>query len=191
MLGGFRPLMEARLWSVLLFLQNKNAVFLHNGSLLWNVGRTGVVGHEKTYIRHQVKFSPPSVRFPAAPVTGRRALPGERTCKTITPVSSPLLLPFLSSSFPLSSCSSHDRLNKDSECPYLPAGLLPDPVLPLWTEQSLTGPRPCPESCDHVRALPRVQRWPWWTPAFTLSSEERNRTRGSKTASQSTSQTAQ
>lgn len=54
--------------------------------------------------------------------------------------------------------------------PYLPAGLLPDPVPPPWTEQSLTGPRPCPESCDHVCALPKVQRWPWWTPAFTFSS---------------------
>lgn len=53
---------------------------------------------------------------------------------------------------------------------YLPAGLLPDPVPPPWTEQSLTGPRPCPESCDHVCALPKVQRWPWWTPAFTFSS---------------------
>lgn len=53
---------------------------------------------------------------------------------------------------------------------YLPAGLSPDLVLPPWTEQSLTGPRPCPESCDHVCALPKVQRWPWWTPAFTFSS---------------------
>lgn len=59
---------------------------------------------------------------------------------------------------------------------YLPAGLLPDPVLPPWTEQSLTGPRPCPESCDHGCALPTVQRRPWWTPAFTFSSgEEKNK----------------
>lgn len=38
MLWGFRPLIEVWLtWGVLLFLQNKNSVFLHSGSSFWNV----------------------------------------------------------------------------------------------------------------------------------------------------------
>ena len=89
-----------------------------------------------------------------------------------------LLLPLLSS--PKYNCDTRRRNRSESPkitvlVTYLPAGLLPDPVLPLWTEQSLTGPHPCPESCDHVCALPKVQRWPWWTPAFTFSSAKRNK----------------
>ena len=72
--------------------------------------------------------------------------------------------------------TSFSVLLKKQAISYLPAGLLPDPVLPPWTEQSLTGPRPCPESCDHVCALPKVQRWPWWTPAFTFSSGGKKKT---------------
>lgn len=43
---------------------------------------------------------------------------------------------------------------------YLLAGLWPDQVLPLWTEQSLTGLRPYQESQDHVEGPPNTEpRW--------------------------------
>lgn len=126
-------------------------------------------------------------------MNGQKALPGECTRKTATlasksasgftvPATTPLLPSMVSfpfPSFPLlcspeCDCDTTVRACEEVLVSYLPAGLLPDPVLPPWTEQSLTGPHPCPESCDHVCALPKVQRWPWWTPAFTFSSGESN-----------------
>lgn len=41
---------------------------------------------------------------------------------------------------------------------YLLVSLLPDLVLPLWTEQSLTGLHPYQESCDHSEVLPDMQQ---------------------------------
>lgn len=107
---------------------------------------------------------------------GHKALSGEYACKPVTPVSltsSPLFALFSTRSSWRKPLTKKKALSLFVS--YLPAGLWPDPVLPPWTEQSLTGPRPCPESCDHECALPTVQRWPWWTPGFTFSSDRKTK----------------